>query len=189
MFVCPYVWRDSRCPQNCANDTMRLISLVNNFYVTNVDYANDLLHNITLLMPQQRLKRDTIVDKKFDIFNTEHANTSNPIIYQFTYFDKQKKHRGHCSPCNLYYNIKAPVRNSSYVMDIIPQYIDSMEPTNPIIHINRTQGISSEISYQTQHRQYHVSSLVNASWLSQYAMCGNRNMFLLPCPKRRSQIY
>ena len=176
--------KDRSCPKYCFRDTMIIrnefdISDSIDDYVTDIDYFSDVLKDMTVKIPQRRMVRPVINATIFDFPGLAYANVSNFPVEHLIYFFREKRYRKSCSPCNLYHNIEVPIRNSSYLMDTTPQYLDSMEPTNPKIHINRTQGISSEISYQTQHHQYHVSSLVNASWLSAYDMCGERNQSLL----------
>ena len=178
-----FVSRDSRCPEHCVNDTMRLIHVFEDKYFTDMDYSSGLLNNMTLILPQQRFKLRSTGAKRYKFHkkvNVQvHDKHFNKTISQYIFFHKRTLNISRCRPCNLYYNINIPVRNRSYLLENTPQYLDKLHHINSTIDINRTQDRTAVFSFQTKHHQYRISSLVNESWISANTSCGGKKLSLI----------
>ena len=181
--LCPsvhYISRDSRCPKDCVNDTLKLRSYFMDDYYTEMEYVSDLLNSVTFVPPQQRFRRESFTDKRFSyLLDTAYGYISNKEIYQYTYFIRRTNYKSHCGLCDIYTNIELPVQNSSYLVDSTSPYLLFRKRINPIVHLNRTKGIGAVVSYQTKSYKYDITSVVNASWLSANASCKRKTLSLL----------
>ena len=175
-----HVSRDSRCQRNCVKDTMRVRTYFTDSYVTDMEYASETLNNITLLLPQQRFRRAGRLPAHIvDPSGIGYENISDKGIMQWIYFLKRTRYLKVCEVCSIYHNMEVPIQSSSYLLDTTPIYLNNMEPVRPSIQLDKTKGISATIHYESNDQQYHIMSLVNASWLSAYRLCKRKYMSLL----------
>ena len=72
------VRRDSRCPKACVNDTLKIRGDFRNLYYTDMDYASDLLDNITFIFWQKRHPRSAPTDSRVP-HTTLYAKISNQL--------------------------------------------------------------------------------------------------------------
>ena len=172
------VRRDSRCPKACVNDTMKIRAQFLKRSYTDMDYASDLLDNITFIFWQKRHRRSGPTDPRVP-HSTLYAKISKQLIYHTIYYIREATRRSDCDVCNIYHAVEVPARNSSYLLDTNLQYLEDMEIINPQISLTKLKDTGAVLSYQTKYHQYKIASLVNASWLSANTSCASRNLSLV----------